>query len=222
MKGTLIRCGFGLGNRVASMAHALSFGEPIRFVWRVNEHCPVHHTDIWKDGVPGVEMVDNAEVGFATRVGGKMIYDWGIGSSAGAVEKCYRDIFKAMSIKARPSPPKVAVVSRLYRQQQGNLESLAYHATKAAKLHPKHRLFLLADTKRATIEDLIARFDPSVRVVMATTPELIEDLARSKEDVISFISDWRTALAAETIFTLDGPTTLLHPARAWNIPITYA
>jgi len=192
------------------MAHALSFGEPIRFVWRVNEHCPVHHTDIWNDGVPGVEMIYEADEGFATRISGKMIYDWGVGSTSGAVAGCYRRIFDAMSIKPRPSPPKVAIVSRLYRQQQGNLESLAYHASKAVTGHLEKRLLLLADSERADIARRIEGFDPSICIEHASAPELITDLARSKDDVLSFVSDWRTALAARTIITLDGPTTLLH------------
>lgn len=209
-----IRCGFGLGNRVASIAHALSFGNPIEFAWRINEHCPLHHSEIWANGIEGVTMIEDVPLDYASQVGSRMIYDWGIGGSADDVRRAYKTVIDAITIQPRQSPPSVAVFYRQHRTRSKCLVALATAAAKAAQDSPDGRVFLLADSMRASISALVLDAFPSAKIELLAAPELKADMDRPKSDTLAFIEDWRTALEAETIIADNSKTTLTYPAKA--------
>lgn len=215
---TLIRCGFGLGNRVAAIAQSLALYGEIRFAWRINEHCPLELSEVFPHGIEGVEFVD-APLDFATFLGDQPAYEWGAGG-ADATE-AFRRVVSAIGPQAWPDAPAVALVCRFHRVRAFDIPSLANAAGRAAHQAGEERVFLLADRHREDLTILLRRLW-NIEVTTAAAPELEVDLKRSAEDTRLFLRDWQTALTARHIIALDGPTSLLHPARAQRTCISYA
>lgn len=212
---TPVRCGFGLGNRVAAMANGLSRERKIGFVWRVNEHCPLGVEEVFPGGVPGVEFVD-APPAMATIWDGRRCHDWDAAGDRTAAARAYSAIVEAMAGRATFAPD-AAVCGRFFRAH-GDAGALGDFASRL--VWPGAQVFVFADRHRAEIR---RRLEGSgAAVCEPTAPELQADLARAAEDTRAFLNDWATLLAARLIVALDGPTSLLHPARAAGVPIHYA
>ena len=217
----IVRCGMGLGNRVAAMANGLSRAVEIRFIWRVNQHCPADHSDLFPDGIPGVTFVTEAPPAMATQWDGAWCYDWHAAGSRQAANLAYRTIMHSMVGTAPSYAPRTAVVGRFYRNPSGDPETLAKAAVRAVKAAKgERRAFLLCDRFSASVAAYLIEAD--VTPVVSLCGELHSDLARSRGDLIRYASDWKTVLSARRIVALDGPASALHPARAAGIRIDYA
>lgn len=218
----LITCPEGLGNRVAAIANALTWHARIDFAWETNEHCPLQHEEVFPTGVAGVHFVQ----GEGTEVclmGGVPAMDWSACRCHHHASLSYRRVMASMGPQAWPEPPAVAIVARFHRVQRFDLPRLAMAAGRAAfdESEPRRRVFVLADQHREGIAILLRRHW-NVEPVQASAPELQSDLDRTADDTCLFLRDWRTALSARRIIALDGPTSLLHPARAAGASIAYA
>jgi hypothetical protein len=216
----IVRCGMGLGNRVAAIANGLSRAAEIRFVWRVNRHCPAAHSDVFPQGIPGVEFVTDAPPNFATKFDGVWCYEWAAAGDRQRADSAYAEIMRAMAGNPMPDPPEVAILGRFYRNPSADPITLA---DAAIRLHGRYRwdrAFVLADMHRAAIDARlrVAGFE----AVQPSCGTLAADLHRTREDVLAYAGDWHTLLAARHIIALDGPASALHPARAAGVPITYA
>ena len=213
---TLVRCGWGLGNRVAAMANGLSYSPAgIEFSWKVNRHCPVRWEEVFPGGVPGVRFVD-APAGWATRFEGRICHEWAACGDRQRADAAYARIMEAMA--GWPAMrPDVAVVGRFFRKD-GDPRFLGDVA--AAAVEPGDAVFVFADRFREVIAGRLIGTGASITLPKA--PELVEDLMRSREEVLTFLDDWATLMASGEIVAMDGPTSLLHPARAMGIPIRYA
>jgi hypothetical protein len=215
-----IRCGFGLGNRVAAMANALSRTAEIRFVWRVNQHCPLPHDEVFPDGVRGVEFVTSAPPAFATAWDGRHCYDWDAAANRFAAARAYARIMEAMAGRPWVSV-RLGVVARYFRCHDSatpaGLAALAAHVAATADRLCAGRIFLLADSRREELSALL----PGLQIYLPRHPELPADLDRSPEHTRTFLADWKTLLACPHIAAADGPTSLLHPARAAGRMIHY-
>jgi hypothetical protein len=216
-----INCPEGLGNRVATIANALTWHSCIEFGWEVNEHCPLAHEEVFPFGIGSVDFVpgDGSPAGLMD--GRRPPMDWDAARCRVHAGFTYARVISAIGAKAAPDAPDVAIVARFHRAQPFDLARLAIAAGRVARRLGASRVFLLSDRHRDDIELMINRHTQLV-TVRASAPELEADLARTTEATRDFLQDWRTALAARHIVALDGPTSLLHPARAAGIPITYA
>lgn len=217
-----VRCGFGLGNRVAALANGLSRADRIRFVWRVNAHCPLLVSDVFPAGISGVDLVTDAPAESATRWDSRMCHDWDAAADRGRADAAYARIIAAMN--GRPTfRPDLAVVARFHRATGDPADHIARLAATAAdwiRPDPDFRVFVFADQYRYQLAAALTV--PGVRPTFTLAPELPADLARTPADTATFLLDWKTLLSARRIIALDGPTSLLHPARAAGIPIHYA
>jgi len=216
----IIRCGFGIGNRVAMIANALSREDRIQFLWRVNPVLPLTHGQVFPNGIEGVEFLDDAPRGFATRwereVPGE---SWeGAGDRARANE-AYARIMAAMAGEAMPDPPPVAIIARFWRFPDADPAALA----KAAAIHGRHvfrRVFLLSDSRRYLIGEHLGWEGASV--YFPRGGEMAGDLDRTPESTLAYLSDWKTATAAEVIVTHQQETSVTYPARARGARIVVA
>lgn len=217
-----VRCGFGVGNRVAAMANGLSRSHRIRFVWRENVHCPLPVSYVFPAGIPGVDLVTDAPPEFATRWGRRMCHDWDAAGDRNRADAAYGRIIASMD--GRPLfRPDLAIVARFHRATGDPAAHIArIAATAAAWIRPDtdFRVFVFADQHRAQLAAALAAA-AGVRPSLPSAPELAADLERSPADTARFLGDWKTLLTARRIVALDGPTSLLHPARAAGIPIHY-
>lgn len=216
----IVRCGMGLGNRVAAMANGLSRAAEIRFIWRVNQHCPAAHSDVFPQGIPGVEFVTDAPPNFSTKFDGVWCYEWAAAGDRKQANLAYAEIMRAMVGQPMPDAPEVAILGRFHRNPSADPITLA---DAAIRLHGRYRwdrAFVLADMHREAIAERlrVAGFD----AVQPRCAPLAADLQRTREDVLDYASDWATLLAARHIIALDGPASALHPARAAGVAITYA
>lgn len=216
----IVRCGMGLGNRVAAMANGLSRAAEIQFVWRVNEHCPAAHTDVFPSGVPGVKFLTDAPPNFATRFGELWCYDWDAAGDRSAANAAYAEIMAAMGGTPMWRAPEVAILGRFHRNPGADPIALA---DAAIRLHGRFRwdrAFVLSDLHRGGIAARLAR--AGFEAAQPESRELVADLDRTREDVLDYACDWATLLSASRIIALDGPASALHPARAAGIEIIYA
>jgi hypothetical protein len=211
-----IRCGFGLGNRVAAIANALSRAEKIAFVWRVNKHCPLGHEVVFPDGIEGVEFITDAPPALATVWHGRRCHEWFAAADRRAANLAYGRIMAAMDGTAWGSH-QLGVCARFHRHPSTTPEQMAEHVRAIAGRLGERRVFLLADTRRAELASLLH----DLCVTMPSAPELAEDLQRGPEHALAFLDDWKTLLACPHIAAADGPTSLLHPARAAGREIHY-
>lgn len=215
-----VRCGTGLGNRVAALANGLSRFPAIRFPWRVNPHCPLLWEQVFPAGIPGVEFVNlPGHPPMPTHWDGRPCLDWDAAGDRTKAADAYARIIAALP---GPPPPQhhLAVFGRFHRSPQANPIALADAAIAAAQAAGTPSIFLLTDRHRDTIAARLrsAHLTP----IFPTSPALTSDLSRDPETLRQFINDWRTLLAAHHIVALDGPSSLLHPARAIGRRITYA
>lgn len=206
----LVRCGFGLGNRVAALANGLSRWPEIRFVWRDNAHCPAAHQDIFPRGIPGVEFVTDSPPASASRWDGIAAHAWAAAADRPLAAAAYAAILAAMDAPPAESPPTVAIIARFLRPRctTASPAALAYQAARHAA---GGRVFILADSRRQELADALARH--GVAAVWPQCPELAADLARSRETMRAFVADWHTAsLSAHVLGSPE--TSLAFPARA--------
>jgi hypothetical protein len=215
-----IACPEGLGNRVAAIANALTWTPRIGFEWVINEHCPLPWTEVFPRGIRGVDFLPG-NGSAVSEFRGVPAMDWGACRCHHHAAMTYRRVMGAMRVQADPAAPAVAIVARFHRAEGFDIGRLVMLADRAAAALGTRRVFLLADKYREGIEVMATRL-VNIELVRPECLELGSDLDRSPDGVMSFIRDWQTALAARTIVALDGPTSLLHPARAQGACIWYA
>lgn len=215
-----VRCGTGLGNRVAALANGLSRFPIIRFPWRVNRHCPLPWEEVFPQGVPGVEFENlPGPPPMPTHWDGIPCLDWAAAADPGRAADAYRLIIRSM-VGTVGTSHRVAVFGRFHRAPKTDPVVLAAAAIAAAAEAGTREVFVLTDRHRDAIADHLraAHLTP----ILPQSPALTSDLSRDPETLRLFINDWRTLLAARHIIALDGPSSLLHPARAIGRRITYA
>jgi hypothetical protein len=206
----------GLGGRVAAIANGLSTGRPVSFGWKINDHCPLPHEEVFPRGIHGVEFRNpDFDSGIAPW-NGRPIFAWDAADSRPTANAAYARIMEAMTGTARTGF-RLGVCARFFRRPPTTPEALAAHVRNLAHSLGAIRLFILADSRREELASLL----PDFEITWPTCPELTADLARAPEDTRAFISDWKTLLACPHIAAPDGPTTLLHPARAAARQIHY-
>ena len=215
-----VHCPFGLGNRVAAMANGLSMAKWIRFIWPVNHHCPARAEEVFPHGVPGVEFLE-APRGRKqlTRWNGLIAHCWDATNHRTEADLSYATIMDAMVGDAVPLPPSVAVIGRFHRNPAGCPHDLARRAAKAASETQDRRVFVLSDCHRGVIIKELQ--SAGAMVIPPQCPALPNDLKRSSATLLKYIIDWKTALCANKIIALDGPSSALHPARAAGKRIDY-
>lgn len=201
----LIRCGFGIGNRVAAIANALSRWPEIRFVWRNNKHCPLDHHEVFSNGIQGVEFDTEAEPAKASRFDGMHAETWDAALDRGAANTAYAVIIASMAGKPRYHPD-VALAARFFCNQGADVSAIAKCAP------PGTAPFVFADSRRAELK--AALLERGCFPVWPDARELSSDLARTPEDTMAYLSDWKTLLSAKTIFSLSESRSALFPAMA--------
>jgi hypothetical protein len=209
----------GLGNRVSAMANGLSYGTNVRLGWRVNVHCPVAWRYVFPAGVPGVRIEDEIEPVFPRRLAGRMACDWDAAADRAAADAAYGLILASMDGEAREDAPRVALCGRFHRNPGADPADLAQRAIAAAQEHGEQRVFVFSDLHRDVISSALEA--AGIQAVQPLCAPLAQDLQRTAVDVVDYLSDWKTLLAAKAIVALDGPASALHPARAAGIPIHY-
>ena len=188
----IVRCGFGLGNRVTAIANGLQRFGQIRFVWRINDHCGLDHSVIFPHGIEGVEFVD-APPAPATRWDGIPAHAWDASASGQ-----YAGIMSAMVGEAYSVVNRV-IFARFHRHS-GDIEAIASIAT--------GRTLILTDSRR----DELAALIPGA--IMPRSPELKSDLADRNAGMLDFISDWKTMIECGRVITTSDKSSLLHPVLA--------
>lgn len=211
-----VRCEQGLGNRVAAMANGLSRAEEIRFDWVVNEHVPVEWWRIFPEGIPGVRFGE-PDGEMRTAWDGLTCERWGAAFDRDRANAAYLRIMRAMSGDAR-EPCPVAVAGRFFRNPRADARRLAMVA--ASVVPAGGRVFVFADSRRDEICDVLEALHVDPYLPLAA--QLTEDLRRDETDLLHYLSDWKTLLAARVIAAIDGPSSALHPARAAKTRIIYA
>jgi len=210
MKPQLVRCGFGLGNRVAAIAHALCMFERVRFVWRINHECPAHHEDVFPNGIPNVEFDMDAPLGFASQFGDKRIHEWQPDLDAQKRKDAYQTVIDSMAGDAKEEF-RFSAIARL-RRFQINAQDAADEIAWRAKNIGADSCFLLADSNRAEIAERLA--ENGIKTTLPDSPEMEHDFDRNAASVIQFCSDWKTALAADILFSVGGDSSLAFPKIA--------
>lgn len=214
----LIRCGFGLGNRVAAIANALTYHDEISFVWRTNHLCPADHEEIFPQGIAGVEMVTDAPLALASRLGGRHCEDWYAARDRAMADGWYGRIFEAMAGEAR-GEYQVAIMARFLRYPEVSLEGMVVTAARIAA-EGDGRVFVLADRRRAEIAAALAA--RGVTAVFPASPEMAAERQRHRRALLAYLGDWQTACAAATVVTHREETSVVYPARAAGRMIIYA
>lgn len=201
----LIRCGFGIGNRVATMANALSRHDQIRFVWRENAHAPLPHDQVFPQGIPGVEFITEAPRATATRWQGNMPgSSWEAAEDRQRANAAYLTIMEAMAGAAHAGCAS-AIIARFHRHP-------AVTAASLVSAVPAGPVFILADSRREELRALLQSAGHTP--VLPTCPPMCADQDRSATSLLAFLSDWKTALSARHIVTHLQPTSLCQPALA--------
>lgn len=203
----LIRCGFGLGNRVAAIAHALALLDEIRFVWRLNWQCPATHDQIFPTGLPRVEFVTDAPMGYATKHRGRRLHDWHEWSDKPTMRKSYDHVISAMTGQASFAPD-CGILGRFHRFSV-NVPQAAETMAKGALGHGAKTAFVLADCHRKEIAESLEK--RGVEAVFPDGPEMASERDRTPERMIQFCSDWKTLLASHHVITTGGVSSLIYP-----------
>lgn len=203
----IIRCGFGIGNRVCMIANALSHHDQIQFFWRNNPVLPLSHQEVFPKGIDGVEFLDVAKRGFASRwernIPGE---SWEAAGDRMAANEAYRRIMEAMAGEPREAP-EIAIIGRFWRFPDADCSSIAKLTAEQGK-----RAFILTDSRRAEIVDLLSGM--GVESILPEGKEMKDDLDRTPESLLTYLNDWKTACLAETIITHQEETSVTYPARA--------
>lgn len=211
----LVRCGFGIGNRVAVIANALSRHDRIQFSWKVNSMLPLPHRQVFPAGIEGVEFLDDAPRGFATRwerhVPGE---SWEAAGDRARADAAYGRIMEAIAGEFVADPP-VAIIARFWRFFDADAVALAEEAARHGR-----QVFLLADSRRDTIARHLAWVGSSA--VMPAGGEMAGDMDRTPASCLAYLGDWKTATLAETIITHPQETSVTYPARARGARIVTA
>jgi hypothetical protein len=210
----------GLGARVCALANALSSGAgQVIFGWQENEHCPLSHRQVFPEGIAGISFADpGPESGF-TDWNGQPYFCWHGATDRALANAAYGRIMAAMAGTPSARQP-LAIHARFHRRPTASPIALADTAARAAHDRGIREIFLLSDAHRLTIAARLLTH--GITVHLPLSPELPTDLARPPAEQIAFLDDWKTLLASPVIVSLDGPTALLHPARAAGAEIIYA
>lgn len=217
----LIRCGFGLGNRVAAMANGLSrHPDGIRFAWRINEHLPLPWLYVFPDGLPGVHMETDEPFGSCTRWGDRSSIEWDAAADRALANAAYSKIIAAMAGEAMANPPALAICGRFHRNPTAHPQDLSATAIREATRLMEDRVFVFSDLHRDEISAALTA--AGIQPVQPTCQPLVDDMQRSPVDLLRYLGDLKTLLAAKTIIAADGPASALHPARAAGKTIIYA
>lgn len=211
----------GLGARVCAIANALSSGaEQVIFGWQENEHCPLSHRQVFPEGIPGVAFADpGPESGF-TDWNGQPYFCWHGAADRALADAAYGRIMAAMAGEARDTYP-LGLQARFHRRPGASPEALANAAAAIAHDMELRRIFVLSDYHRVCLCGRLCAH--GLRPAMPRSPGLARDLDRvSQADQLAWLDDWKTLLACRVIIALDGPTSILHPARAAGTRIIYA
>jgi hypothetical protein len=216
-----IRCGFGIGGRVTAIANGLSRQAEIRFSWKVNRFLPLTHEQVFPGGIPGVEFLSDAPIGFVTRWEDGITADnYLAAGDPDQARAAYQTILAALAGDAMSEQPSVAVLGRFHRAPQATPDALVSAAVGACRGIGAARVFLLSDLHRT---ELAAGLQAAgIDVAWSVSPELPEDLLRDPDALLSYLGDWKTLLVAGIIVATQGPTGILHPARAAGTPIIYS
>lgn len=207
---TRIQCAFGLGNRVAAIAHALSWVSEIEFAWRINWQCNATHQQVFPHGIPGVTFVDDAPSGFTSRLHGTRVHLWGAGQDPDSVASTYKVVMNALLGDA-VEPPEAAIIARLHRFRVDPLEAAISMADAAAR-EGISGVFVLSDSHRQLIARVLT--ERGIKVVLPLHPEMGFEQDRTPERLAAFCPDWKTSLSAGKIISVGGVSTLLYPAMA--------
>lgn len=205
-----IRCGFGLGNRVAAIAHALTMLDEIRFVWRVNWQCPASHEQIFPNGLKRVQFVTDTPKRYATKVAGVPLHHFKEWASPDAIKKAYASVMSAMVGEAG-SRPDCGILGRFHRFATCPIRASEALAEQAA-VHGAGNAFILADTHRSAIARALEK--RGVHPVFPNGPEMDDERDRTPERIIQFCSDWKTFLASRHVVSVGGVSSLIYPAFA--------
>jgi hypothetical protein len=208
----MIRCGFGLGNRVAAIAHALSMTNKIAFVWRQNWQCPATHDQIFPNGVQGVEFVADAPMRYATKIQGVPLHHYREWADRKAMRKSYSVVIAAMT--GSPSfSPDCGILGRFHRFPI-NISTDTETLAEGALWHKAKTAFVLADCHRREIAKSLAK--RGIAAVFPNGPEMANERDRTPEKMIEFCSDWKTLLASRHVITTGGVSSLMYPYAAFQ------
>lgn len=213
-------CFTGIASRVTTLANAMSRSEEVVFHWMNNRHCPLAHDQVFVRPIPGVTFVPESRPQAHSGWQGRFADDYEAAGDRAKADAAYPVIMAAMIGKTLLHPPSVAILGRFHRNPDGNPIKLAEAAIKQFDKLDSPKVFLLADRYR---------FDIAQRLSHAGIPPLLPqcqplpvDLERTKKDILDYVEDWKTLLAAKVIVTLDGPASALHPAMAAGTRIVRA
>lgn len=215
-----LHCHTGLGNRVAAMANAMSRDGEVVFHWRVTRHCPATAAEVFARPIPGVTFLNDPTPRMFTTFDRNYAHDWDAAGDRRRAAAAYGVILAAMTGTAATNTPSTAVLGRFHRNP-GTCPEALVHATAAVltKYRYRRHVFLLSDLHRATLTAAFQSLD--IEVVQPICQPLPDDLLRTRADLLAYISDWKTLLAARRIIACNGPASALHPARAAGLRITY-
>lgn len=206
----------GLGGRVASMANGLSSGRALAFGWAVNADCPLPHEVVFPNGIQGVTFTEPDGDCELTDWNGQPFFSWSAAADRPTANAVYARIMQAMCGAAR-EVFSLGVCVRFFRNPHVTVAGLAAHVRAVAGELNCGRVFVMADRHREALAEAL----PGLALRFPECGELTADLARTEGDTLSFISDWKTLLAAHWIVAPEGVTTMLHPARAAGVRIIY-
>lgn len=203
----IIRCNFGIGNRVATMANALSRSEEIHFQWRINKVLPLTHEEVFPNGIEGVHFFVDGPRGLSTRWERKIYGEtWEAAGDREAANQAYNRIMEAMAGEPREAP-EIAIIGRFWRFPDADCSSLAQLAAREGS-----KVFLLTDSRRSELTTILESL--GVEVIFPIGNEMDHDLDRTPESTLTYLSDWKTASMAKVIVTHRDDTSVTYPARA--------
>lgn len=211
--GRTIRCGFGLGNRVATIAHALTILDEFEFVWRINWHCPASHKQVFPNGIKGVKFVTDAPMRFATIKDGFPLHKYREWGTPRKMRESYEKVISAMTGKASFAPD-CGILGRFHRFPADMAKAADALADQASK-HGSKTALVLSDCHRLHIA--LALEKRNIMPTFPTVSEMENDHDRSEESVVRFCSDWKTLLSSKHIISTGGTSSLLYPAMASNL-----
>lgn len=215
----IVRCGFGIGNRVAAMANGISRHDSIGFVWRENWFCPVGWREIFPDGIPGVEIIDDAPLSFASLMDGKHCEAWDAAGDRARADAAYARIMAAAIGAAAPGLP-FALCARFWLMARPDPDHFAAAVAEVAAAHGHRQVFMLADSRRAELAAALRGH--GLEPMLPVSRALRNDRDRDAEQIRRYLSDWKTLSAARHIVcTAARGTSVIYPARARGAEITY-
>lgn len=210
MDRNLVRCGFGLGNRVTAMANGLSRFESISFVWRNNRELPLNHEKVFPDGIPNVEFVTDSPLARSTIWGGYRCEDFDSFGDKNKALESYQLILSRMSGKAYREGG-IALAARFLRFPDLNVSRMALRACIEAKNRNLEDVFILTDSRRDEVSAIIKKH--GLNPIHPTSPEMVIDFDRNENSMLQFMSDWKTLLNSDYIVSPDFKSSMLFPFK---------